>query len=420
MTPIGNSKAIAHGDLDNDGDEDLYVTRGIQAMDVVAVAGQEVAFELHDRAQGNLAFRLPIAGITRIDALVLCEGHENAPHRFLGAAGSHPADQLLSFTPGDFARLRGRPTLAAQDYGVLVFVDDQDRFTIELVAAGRHDESATGKLTITGAAPVIEKLGPFVDHAPDLTNRLLQNDGQGGFSDVTSERGAGDPRSGRMSVIADFDNDGDLDIFVLNNAPFLVDEPDCLYWNDGRGTFTPVESPLPRLENGGGRPSSALALDYDGDGDLDLFITNGDDERPFNKGPYQLWRNRGANGHWLMVRLVGGKTCEPNGLGARLYLDLAGGPTLLRECDGGNTLYSQSLLPVHFGMGSQTRATRLRVRWPNGDEQVVDDVRADQVLVVDADRRAPAARESLWPYLLTWGILGSAAFLIVRQRSQRP
>ena len=97
-------------------------------------------------------------------------------------------------------------------------------------------------------------------------NRLFRNDGQGDFEDVTVGSGAGDRGYGMGVAAGDYDNDGDVDLYVTNFGP------NVLLRNDGRGRFTDVTE-----DAGVGNPSwsiSAGFVDYDGDGDLDLFMAN--------------------------------------------------------------------------------------------------------------------------------------------------
>lgn len=97
-------------------------------------------------------------------------------------------------------------------------------------------------------------------------NRLFVNKGDGTFEDRTEASGAGDPGYGMGCVAADYDNDGDTDLFIANYGR------DTLYQNDGKGTFTDVtEKAGVGCELWG---VGAVFFDYDGDGDLDLFVGN--------------------------------------------------------------------------------------------------------------------------------------------------
>ncbi len=102
---------------------------------------------------------------------------------------------------------------------------------------------------------------------PPPTNVLYRNDGTGRFTDVTAEAGVGDASYGMGCVAADYDNDGDTDLYVTNFGQNL------LYRNNGDGTFTDVAEAAG--VTGGDRWSSSCAfVDYDSDGNLDLYVVN--------------------------------------------------------------------------------------------------------------------------------------------------
>ncbi len=90
------------------------------------------------------------------------------------------------------------------------------------------------------------------------------------FTDVTKQAGVGRERYGMGTAVADYDNDGDLDLFVTAFGP------DTLYRNNGDATFTDVTSAAGLKKTGTGWiwSSSAAFADYDRDGDLDLFVAN--------------------------------------------------------------------------------------------------------------------------------------------------
>ncbi|MBN1805191.1 MAG: CRTAC1 family protein [Sedimentisphaerales bacterium] len=99
-----------------------------------------------------------------------------------------------------------------------------------------------------------------------LTNSLYRNNGDGTFKNVTNQAGVGDKGFGFGCSSADFDNDGDVDLYVLNYGP------NVLYRNNGDGTFTDISR-----ESGLANPRWSLSapwFDYDGDGDFDVYVAN--------------------------------------------------------------------------------------------------------------------------------------------------
>ena len=104
--------------------------------------------------------------------------------------------------------------------------------------------------------------------APDdqLTNRLYHNNGDGTFTDVTNTANVGDTGYGMGCAAGDYDNDGDIDLYLTNLGA------NVLYMNNGDGTFTDMTNRT--AVNDPGWSTSAAFVDYDADGDLDLFVTN--------------------------------------------------------------------------------------------------------------------------------------------------
>jgi len=117
------------------------------------------------------------------------------------------------------------------------------------------------------------------------------------------------------------------------------------------------------------------AADYDNNGTVDIAVGS-------IGGPLVLLRNTGDAGHWLEVELVGRRSNRP-GLGAWVEAT-AGGRRQVRFHTGGS-LYSQSLLPEHFGLGAATEA-RVTVAWPSGIVQSVDTPADRRLKVVEAER----------------------------------
>jgi hypothetical protein len=101
---------------------------------------------------------------------------------------------------------------------------------------------------------------------------LYTNNGDGTFTKVTSGAVVTDGGTSRGCAWGDYDNDGDLDLFVANGINTPPDENNFLYTNNGDGTFTKVTSG--DVVTDGGFSLGCAWGDYDSDGDLDLFVAN--------------------------------------------------------------------------------------------------------------------------------------------------
>ena len=136
-------------------------------------------------------------------------------------------------------------------------------------------------------------------------NRLFRNLGGVGFADVTVAAGVGDNGKGTTAAWGDYDEDGHLDLYVTNWSCYpecdLSDfsrSRDALYHNNGNGSFTDV-SGLLRFERLLGSGFAASWVDYDDDRDLDLYVVN---DKVINAVGNVLWRNDGAGcGGWCFT-----------------------------------------------------------------------------------------------------------------------
>ncbi len=246
-------------------------------------------------------------------------------------------------------------------------------------------------------------------------NRLLLNDGAGGFGDATEEAGVRDGYWGWGALLADLDNDRDLDLYHVNGWPdpgrnvpaqFGI-TPACLFVNRGDGTFDEVAALAGDAgDTGNGR--GVLPFDYDGDGDLDLFVANNSTVVADGLGGYSiepgrpvLLRNDSeATGNWLKVRVAGGAGRHVDGHGCRVTV-MAGGETLARSIGAANTFNGHGPgRHAHFGLGDEAAAGPIQVSFPNGDEVTVPVAAANVALTVEAPRSRlsnarPAVGESI-------------------------
>jgi hypothetical protein len=437
----GFGMGCAVGDYDGDGDDDLYVTRvGPNALyrneegvfrDVAAAAG------VAHPGWGSSAAFLDVEGDGDLDLFVVnyvrwspereivcsqgsdrdyCQpANYNAPapdvlyvneggvfrDATLASGVARAFGNGLGVTVGDFDG-DGRPDLyVANDgdpnqlwinQGGGVFAD---RALLSGVAVNRQGVAEAGM----GVAAVdVENDGDldlFVTHLRDETNTLYVNQG-GWFDDATAQAGLAAPSIGSTGFglgFADFDHDGELDLYVANGrvsralAPLADDpyaEPDQLFRGLGGGRFAEVAGAgLAASLVDAGR-AAALA-DYDGDGDVDVLVVN-------NGGRARLLRNRAARGRWVMFRVTDrhGHVAAGALVGVRVA-DRWQWRVVQRAAS-----YLASHDPrVHFGLGAAERVDEAGVVWPWGRRESFGGFAAGAVHELRETTRAASGVENV-------------------------
>ncbi len=213
-------------------------------------------------------------------------------------------------------------------------------------------------------------------------NRLYRNEGDRVFSDATSVVGVQDGQWGWGAAFFDYNNNGTLDLVMTNGVDFphsgtddLFNNDPMRFWeNDGTGLMTEMSARVGLTDRRSGK--GLLVFDYDDDGDLDVFVVNN------GAGPV-LYRNDGGNQNsWLRVRTVG-STSNRDGIGARVKVSgEPDGRPQLREIGSVSHFLGQSERVAHFGLGKLSGAVhRVEIWWPSGCWQSFDNVQIDTTLV---------------------------------------
>ncbi|WP_083924986.1 Calx-beta domain-containing protein [Lamprocystis purpurea] len=181
----------------------------------------------------------------------------------------------------------------------------------------------------------------------------------------------------RSVVAGDLDNDMDLDVYVGASGR-VANVPNLLFDNQGNGTFQLVPGAAGAAGSTLGRTDTVTLVDYDQDGFLDLFVSQGRYPAPFTyAAEQQLFRNQGNGNHWVQLDLEG-VTSTRDGIGAVIYATTPDGRVQMREQNHGVHRYVQDAVRTHFGLAGNT-AVELEVHWPSGTVDTFAGLPVDQV-----------------------------------------
>ncbi|WP_010135371.1 FG-GAP-like repeat-containing protein [Ochrovirga pacifica] len=212
-------------------------------------------------------------------------------------------------------------------------------------------------------------------------NILLKNNGFQQFSDVTNNNRITIPEEvewpGYWSwgcTFDDFDLDGDEDIVIANGSSFGKPLKNMYFQNQhqqGFSFFTELSQTIGFEETS--ISSEVLSFDYDNDGDLDLLITNS-----FSK-PY-FFQNQTINSEdtsytWVKIHLQG-TTSNKNAYGTEITLKTK--DNLYKRYYNGVSFISQSIKPVHFGLGGDKKILEIQIKWPSGIIETYQDLDSNQ------------------------------------------
>ena len=427
---LGESWSAAWGDYDGDGFVDVFVgqTNAGVAGDVLKSTGNgftnpSVEIGLNDPGFHQNVAWADMNSDRRLDLVIGMEGPERHEIYLQGSNGH--------FTP--VGRQTGFQTeYGYKSYGMAIGDTDGDGdldvyvstcisggnirnnfYENQLIETGAlgfidiADSNGTQNLNNSYHAEFVDfdddgMLDLFMVGADQKPTHIFRNMGDNQFKDVAEILGhslisdvGGDLNGGRA---IDYDNDGDLDLFMHDNLRITSganpsNEARKLYRNDGNWNFTNVTAEVGLASTNEGAYDSVWG-DLDLDGDQDLIAPNNSSfsERVFVS-------NASTNGnHWLYLQL-GGSRDNTSAIGASVYATINEGTpeerTLRREANTNAGTFAQSDLPVHFGLGAATLIDTLRIVWPDGFTQILHDVPADQYLPIQYGDLSGDARNNL-------------------------
>ncbi len=205
---------------------------------------------------------------------------------------------------------------------------------------------------------------------------LYENMGNGIFSDKSNFAGISSSAAqfvGWTSAFIDYDNDGDADIFKTNGAlKHLYGHEDQLFENTGDGKFKDISNNLGKYFHEEYVGRGACIGDYDNDGDFDIYIAN-----LSNRGMF-LRNNKGNLNNWLIINLVG-TTSNRDGIGARIKITL-GSMVQTTQKKSTSGYLSQNDHRIHFGLGKNESVDIIEIKWPSGKVQLIENAKANQIL----------------------------------------
>lgn len=357
-----DSFQAAWADCDNDGWVDLYVADGI--------TGAGAANKLyHNEGNGRFTDRAAQAGVDlRGKSLGVAFGDydQDGDQDLYVADVANPNTLFRNEGNGHFTDITQQAGVGKPIQGgyVTFFFDADDDGDLDLFvsAMSYYEHFVESQITGRSAHPA---------HAS-----LYRNDGHDTFTDVAEAEGLTRSFGSMGAGWGDVDYDGRVDIYLANGGPNMARfEPNILYRNLGnRFADVTASAEVGYIDKGHG----VSFADYDADGDLDLYAGDGG-HYPGDLWRNHLYRNDGHSNNWLGVSLEGSRPSNRSAIGAQLVLR-AGDLIQIAQVSSGDGFGCTNSLTAEFGLGPRTRVDGLEVRWPSGKIQELPVAAINQTL----------------------------------------
>lgn len=379
------SLSAAFGDYDLDGDLDLFVAHWGTRRDM-SEGGDTEHLWRNDTDAGGIKFTSVSESAGIVPSILTLPG----PNISLADLPD------FTFTP-TFARINDDLypdilSVADFDYSQYFVNNQNGTFTNATDTAVLRDGNGMGSAVadydndgdLDWFVSSIKCIGPLESDCQfgtfsRLGNRLYRND-DGVFVDVTDDAGVASGGWGWGACFIDFENDGDLDIYHTNGWSYSDSDNDFkidtsrAFVADGTGRFTERAAQMGLDDTEEGR--GVVCADFDNDGDVDILQLHRSPELAAT-----LWRNDADGNNFLSVKLNG---VAPNteAVGARITITVAGAKQM-REISIASNFVSQNPTVQTFGLGSSSQADELSIQWPDGSITVMTNVPAGQFISVN-------------------------------------
>lgn len=397
LSQEGEALGATWGDYDNDGDEDLFVAR----PKLNAPEAQNFLY----RNSGNGSFEKITTSPAAMDAGFAVHtsfADFDADGDLDLLIGNHNTPSGMSYyrneSTGAFVHLNnGDIGLSTGDCGAIGVSDYDSDGDVDLVHGRNmltslcYANNGNGTFTAVSNSISNDSTRAFCwgDYDNDgdfdlvggddwpLGLAIYRNDGIGLFTRCLVDPTDSSGNAMRKPSLVDFDNDGDLDLFVSKQGTAYTPVNRALYINTGDGSFS--QQKLSVIATDYGSSAGAAWADYDRDGDLDILIAN------TNFSLNAFYRNDAGNArNWISIKCVGTNS-NKSGIGAKIRVRAQiGGKTVrqLRETSGQSGFFGQNERRAHFGLGDAANIDSIEVLWPSGMINHLTNVAPNQFLSI--------------------------------------
>lgn len=394
LTTIKGGRSSVWGDIDNDGDLDLYVGIAREGNHLFLNNGngtfeditQSAGLQLNAETIHCLMADVDNDGF--LDIYVTINNDENKLYKNNGdgtftdvTVESGALDDTRAMGAGffDYDKDGDLDLYLVHDFGFVnnLYQNDGTGHFVDVARQAGVNFSGDGMGVAFGDYNNDRWLDMYITNLNE--NLLYLNNADGTFTDVTEQAGVADGGMSWGCSFLDYDNDGWLDIFVANETKFieLPDHwPNVLFRNNDNGTFEDVsiETGISTYFNSFGN----AILDYDGNGWLDIAVAN-------NTGSTgnEFFVNMGGNNNWFVLELEG-TVSNRDAVGTRVEA-FAGDWQRVDEVRAGSGYNSQSSLALEFGLGQMSQIDSLLIYWASGIQETFFDIPANRHVKIVED-----------------------------------